>query len=82
MSDYIEFTKEEIKEFHKKVASNVAKIRKQKGFSQLKLSEDIGHSSVSTIGKIEAHLDDKHFNIEHLYKMAKVLKVDIRKFFE
>ncbi len=37
----------------------------------------IGHKSTSTIGKIEANIENKHFNIEQLYKISKVLKVDI-----
>jgi len=35
----------------------------------------------NTDGKIEAGLEDKHYNIEHLYKIAKALDVDICEFF-
>ena len=79
--DYIEYTNEEIQEFHKKIAANIRKIRKEKGISQLDLALTIGHKSMSTIGKIEAGLENKHYNIEHLYKIAKALDVDICEFF-
>jgi hypothetical protein len=36
---------------------------------------------MSTIGKIEAGLEDKHYNLEHLYKIAKALDVGICEFF-
>ena len=79
--DYIEYTDKEIQEFHKKIAANIRRIRKEKGISQLDLALTIGHKSMSTIGKIEAGLEDKHYNIEHLYKIAKALDVDICEFF-
>ncbi|MCG3662681.1 helix-turn-helix domain-containing protein [Aliarcobacter butzleri] len=41
----------------------------------------MGHKTVSTIAKIEAGHENKHYNIEQLYKIANVLKVDIRDFF-
>ena len=30
----------------------------------------------------ELGINNKHFNIEHLYKIADVLEVDVRDFFE
>jgi len=78
---YIEYTDDEIQKFHKKIASNIRKIRNDKGITQLDLALTIGHKSMSTIGKIEAGLEDKHYNIEHLYKIAKALDVNICEFF-
>lgn len=57
--------------------NNVRDIRKEKGISQLDLAHLIGHKSVSTIAKIESGHESKHYNLEHLYKIAKVLDVDI-----
>ena len=79
--NHIEYTDEEIQQFHQKIASNIRKIRNDKGITQLDLALTIGHKSMSTIGKIEAGLEDKHYNIEHLYKIAKALNVDICEFF-
>jgi len=36
---------------------------------------------MSTISKIEAGLEDKHYNIEQLYKISKALDIDIRELF-
>jgi len=37
---------------------------------------------MSSIGKIEADVEDKHYNIEYLYKISKALEVDVCEFFK
>jgi transcriptional regulator with XRE-family HTH domain len=78
----IEFSDEEIKVFYKTIGSKVKKLRAEKGVSQLELALAIGFKTVSSVAKPEILIDDKHFNLEHLYKIAKVLNVEIRYFFE
>ena len=82
MLEFIEFSEDEIKKFHLKIVANIKRIRKMKKISQLDLALTIGHKSVSTIAKIEVNLENKHYNIEHLYKISKVLDVDICEFFK
>ena len=79
---HVEYTDKEILGFHKRIADNIKRIRKEKDVTQLDLALTIGHKSMSTIGKIEAGLEDKHYNIEHLYKIAKALDVNICEFFK
>lgn len=74
---HLEVDEKEINEFHRKIANNVKRIRKEKDISQTDLAISIGHKSVSTIGKIEANLEEKHYNLEQLYKIAKVLDIKI-----
>ncbi|PLY12950.1 helix-turn-helix transcriptional regulator [Sulfurimonas crateris] len=81
MENLQEISQDEIQELHRKIADNVKAIRKQKNISQLNLAHSIGHKTVSTIAKIEAGHENKHYNIEQLYKIANVLQVDIRDFF-
>ncbi|PKI81165.1 transcriptional regulator [Malaciobacter halophilus] len=81
MENLQEISQEEIQELHRKIADNVKTIRKLKNISQLNLAYSIGHKTVSTIAKIEAGHENKHYNIEQLYKIANVLQVDIRDFF-
>jgi len=80
--NFIEFNDEEVKLFYENIMLNVKKIRKEKGISQLDLAHAIGHKSVSTIGKIESGLENKHYNLEHLYKVSKVIDVSIVDFFK
>ncbi|PID47467.1 MAG: transcriptional regulator [Proteobacteria bacterium] len=69
-------------EIYKIIGQNVKNIRIDKKVSQLKLALEIGHNSVGTISTCELCLNNKHFNIEHLVKIADVLEVDIKDFFE
>ena len=68
---------EDVSFFYNNVMENVRSIRKEKNIAQLDLAYAIGHKTVSTISKIESGLENKHYNLEHLYKIAKVLEVDI-----
>jgi transcriptional regulator with XRE-family HTH domain len=69
-----------LREVYKKIGENVKKIRESKNITQLQLAEMIGHKSTTIIAQGE--LGKKHFNIEHLYKISKVLNVSLCKFFE
>lgn len=63
------------------IGQNVKDIRTEKGISQLALAMAIGHKAVGTVSMAEICLNNKHFNIEHLVKIAEVLEVDICEFF-
>ena len=68
---------DEIKSFYRLVGLNVKKLREAKGMSQLELALSLGHASASFLGKAEIGLEDKHFNLEQVYKIAKILDVKI-----
>lgn len=75
-------TDDKMKEIYKQIGQNVARIRKEKGISQLALSLAIGHKAVGTISMSEICTNNKHFNIEHLVKIADVLEVNVCEFFK
>ncbi len=77
-----EISKEDIRSIYKTIGQNVKKIREEKGISQLNLAIAIGHKSVGVISNCEICLQNKHFNIEHLIKIADILDVNIKDFFE
>ena len=72
----------QIHNFHRTIASNVARIRKTKGLSQLDLSLAIGYKSCSLVAGAEAGYKNVHFNLEQLYRIAFALEVDISEFFK
>lgn len=74
-------TDEKMDKIHKQIGQNVARIRKEKGLSQLSLSLAIGHKAVGTISMSELCINNKHFNIKHLVKIADVLEVEVCDFF-
>ena len=76
------FSEEELSTFYKNIGSNVKRIRKEKNITQMQLALAIDHNSVGHIAKAELCKYDKHFNLEQLYKIARVLDVRISQFFE
>jgi len=78
----IECSDEETKHFYRKIARRVQFIRKKRGLSQLELSYLIGFKSTSLIAGAEAGYGNIRFSLEHLCKIAKVLQVEVKEFFE
>jgi len=81
MKDTTSITDEKILDIYKTIGDNVKRIRKEKNISQMQLSLAIGHKAVGTISMAELCINNKHFNIEHLVKIADVLEVDLTDFF-
>ena len=80
--EYNEFTELELNSFYKLIGKNVKRLRKYNKITQLELALAIGHNSVGHISKAELNKYDKHFSIQNLYKISKVLKVDMAEFFK
>lgn len=78
----IDFTENMIEDFYATISKNIIRIRKEKKISQLKLANAIGHQNAAFLGKAELLAENKHFNLEHIYKISKVLEVDIDEFFK
>ncbi len=78
----IDFEDGRLKDFYTLVSLNIARIRKEKNVSQLKLANAIGHNSPTFFGKAEILAENKHFNLEHLFKISSVLDIDICEFFK
>lgn len=76
-----EISSEDIDALHRKIGSNVMRIRKEKSMTQLELALSIGLKSVGLISVAEIYHNKKHFNIEHIYKIATVLEVEMIEFF-
>jgi len=68
---------EKMQSIYKRIGLNVKGIRQSKNVSQLALALAIGHKAVGTVSMAELCINNKHFNIEHLVKIAEVLEVDV-----
>lgn len=77
-----DFSREEIDSLYKIIGFNVKHYRTIKGLTQLDLSLEMGYKSVSLVSAAELYTHKKHFNIEHLHKISKILDVPISSFFE
>ena len=78
----VDINEDELQLFYSQISDNIIKIRKERNISQLNLATSIGHTSATFFGKAEILAEGKHFNLEHLYKIAIALDVDINDFFE
>lgn len=76
------FSDEEIQSIYKLIGENVKHYRTLKEMTQLSLSYEMGYKSVSLVSAAELCNDGKHFNIEHLYKISKILGIPIAQFFK
>jgi len=75
-------SEDEIALFYSKASANVKKYRLAKGLSQMDLGLAIGIKSVAFFSNCESNRYNKHFNIEHIYRISKVLDKDICDFFK
>ena len=80
--DKISDLDDELEQFYKIISKNVAIFRKNKKYSQLKLANEIGHNNATFIGKAELLAENKHFNIEHIFKISKTLNIEFCEFFK
>jgi len=75
-------TKVDIELLHKKISANVKRYRKQKAFTILQISQAMGYQSPGSYSVLEGNYKGKHFNIEHLAKLADIFEVSISDFFK
>jgi transcriptional regulator with XRE-family HTH domain len=76
-----EISQSDIDTFYRTIGKNVMHLRKEKGMTQLDLALAMGLKSVGLISVAEIYHNKKHFNLEHLYKIAAVFGVEITDFF-
>ncbi len=72
-----DLTPEELENFYRNIGNNVKKARKEKKISQMQLALAIGHNSVGHIAKAELNKYDKHFSLEQLFKISRVLEISL-----
>jgi transcriptional regulator, XRE family len=77
MSENIKFfSADEIRDFHVCISQNVRKLREKAGLSQLELALNMDIKSVAFYSNCESCRYEKHFNLEHIYKISKILGVN------
>lgn len=74
--------KSKLDDFYKLIGKNVRRIRKEKKISQLELAILIGQKSTSYYSNCENYKNKEHFNLEHLFLISNILKVDLNEFFK
>lgn len=73
---------EELQKFYEIISHNIKRLRTENNKPQLDLVLEMGLKSTSFYSKCENSKDNHHFNLEHIYKIAIALNVDITEFFK
>jgi len=81
MNDEIYIESAEIEGFYRAVSRRVRRLRETAGISQLDMALSIGIHSVAFYSNCECTRYGKHFNLEHIYKIARILGVPIAELF-
>lgn len=75
--DFSNSSVDEINSFYKNISKNIKNYRLEKGLSQERLALDIGIKSIAFYSNCENNRYNKHFNLEHLYKISKALNINV-----
>ena len=82
MKDYSDVSKSYILSQYKQISDNVKYLRIQKGYTQEQVALSMGFTTATFYTNAENFKSGKHFNLEHLIKISKILDIPIVDFFE
>lgn len=77
MEIYSDIDKEEIEIEYKKISRNIKKIRKEKKVTQEDIALSMGFTTATFYTNAENSKSGKHFNLEHIIKISKILDVQM-----
>ena len=75
------FSEDEILKFYENISKRVRELRESHKISQLDMALSIDIKSVAFYSNCENNKYGKHFNLEHLYKISKILNISLNEFF-
>ncbi|MDD3597651.1 helix-turn-helix transcriptional regulator, partial [Sulfuricurvum sp.] len=68
----------DVKVYYDALTEHIKHMRKERGISQLKLANILGHNSTSFIARIELRQNKANYNLAHLVILAKEWNVDVK----
>lgn len=74
-------SEEEIQNYRQNIGLLVKKLRQERGISQLDMALSVGIRSVAFYSNCENSKYNKHFNLDHLFKICKALEIPLSDFF-
>jgi len=80
--DLSDVSEEEIEKFYRQVSINVREARTKANMSQLDLALKLGIKSIAFYSNCENIRYNKHFNLEHIYKISKALNINLEDIFK
>ncbi len=79
---YSEIADDETEEEYLKISNSIKAIRLSKNLTQEQVSLSMGFTTATFYTNAENNKQGKHFNLEHIIKISKILNVDINEFFK
>ena len=81
MKYYADINDDEIEKIYKRVVTNIRNIRLSKNISQESIALAMGFTTATFYTNAESLKRGKHFNLEHLIRIANYLEIDIKELF-
>ena len=78
MKIYSVISDEEIEMEYKRISHNVKQLRKAKKITQEDIALNMGFTTATFYTNAENYRQGKHFNLEHLIKIAYILECDLK----
>ena len=75
------FSEDEILKFYENISKRVRELRESHKISQLDMALSIDIKSAAFYSNCKNNKYGKHFNLEHLYKISKILNISLNEFF-
>lgn len=82
MKFYSDISENEIEKIYNRIVENIKRIRISKNISQEKVALSMGFTTATFYTNAESLKRGKHFNLEHLIRIAHILEVDIKELFD
>jgi len=77
-----EISEKDVLKYHENIGKQVKVLREAQNISQLDMALSIGIKSVAFYSNCENSKNDKHFNVGHLYRITKILNIEMSGFFK
>ena len=82
MKEFADVSKSYIMSEYKQISIKVKEFRKRKGYTQEYVALSMGFTTATFYTNAENFKSGKHFNLEHIIKISKILNIPISHFFE
>ncbi len=82
MEIYTEIMNDEIEEQYKLISKNIKKLRLDKKITQESMALSMGFTTATFYTNAENNRQGKHFNLEHIIKISKIMNIPIGNIFD
>lgn len=82
MKDFSDVSSDYIEKYYNIISKNIKRYRIEKKVTQEQLALSMGFTTATFYTNAESLKRGKHFNLEHIIKISKILNVELEYFFK